>query len=56
MDESDPAVSVVARSEQLRAGDTATIEATLRSGSCVLVCTVRHHYVREQMVATFTVT
>lgn len=46
---------VLAPTPQLGAGETATLVTTLAAGTYVLLCTVPHHYVRERMVATLTV-
>ena len=56
VDEADPAIDVVARTARLDAGEHGDLSATLAPGRYVLVCTVPHHYVREAMVATLTVT
>lgn len=56
MDESDPAVTLVARTPRIASGGTATVAFVAAPGTYVLVCAVPHHYVWEQMVATLTVT
>lgn len=56
VDEADPAVSVLGRTPRLAAGESGAFTVSLRPGTYVLVCTVPHHYVREAMVATLTLT
>ena len=56
VDEDDPAVEVLGRTPRLAAGARGELAASLPAGRYVLVCTVPHHYVREAMVATLTVT
>lgn len=56
VDETDPAIEVVARTARLDAGEHGDLSATLGPGRYVLVCTVPHHYVREAMAAALTVT
>lgn len=55
VDEQSPQLRVLGRSPTLPAGGTATLKASVAPGRYVLVCTVPHHYVRESMVATLTV-
>lgn len=54
LDADDPSVTVVARTEVLDPGGSDNLLVALEPGSYVLVCTVPHHYVRDQMVATLT--
>ena len=54
--ENDPAVEVLARTPRLDPGQRGELGAKLRPGRYVLVCSVPHHYVREAMAATLTVT
>jgi uncharacterized cupredoxin-like copper-binding protein len=55
VDESDPALEIVARTSRLDPLGTGAITTVLAPGTYVLVCTVPHHYVREAMVAVLTV-
>ncbi len=55
VDINDPAVTVVARTARLPANGIGSLDAVVAPGSYVLVCTVPHHYVRDQMVGTLTV-
>ena len=55
VDESDPALEVVARTPRLDPLGAGTITTVVGPGTYVLVCTVPHHYVREAMVAVLTV-
>ena len=55
VDESDPALELIARTPRLGPGQTETLTASLAAGTYVLVCTVPHHYVREAMVGRLTV-
>lgn len=55
VDEADGAIEVLARTARLSPQDTGSFSASLGPGAYVLVCTVPHHYVREAMVATITV-
>jgi uncharacterized cupredoxin-like copper-binding protein len=55
VDESDPALEILARTPRLDPLGTGTITTALGPGTYVLVCTVPHHYVREAMVAVLTV-
>lgn len=55
VDVTDPAVTVVARTARLPANGTGSFDAVVAPGTYVLVCTVPHHYVRDQMVGTLTV-
>ena len=55
LDVTDPAVTVVARTARLPANGTGSFDAVVAPGIYVLVCTVPHHYVRDQMVGTLTV-
>jgi len=54
--EDDPAIEVLARTPRLDPGQAGQLAAELAPGRYVLVCTVPHHYVREAMAATLTVT
>ena len=56
VEESDPSIEVLGRTPRLGRGQTSSLTVSLGEGTYVLVCTVPHHYVREAMVATFTVT
>lgn len=55
LDADHPTVTVVARTEVLDPGGSDDFVVAVEPGSYVLVCTVPHHYVRDQMVATLTV-
>lgn len=54
--EDDPSIEIVGRTPRLGGGGTSSVTMSLEPGTYVLVCTVPHHYVREAMVATLTVT
>ena len=56
VDEVDPSIEIVGRTPRLSGGHSSSLTVTLEPGTYVLVCTVPHHYVREAMVATLTVT
>lgn len=55
VDEQSGQLRVLGRSPTLPARGTASLTVPLLPGRYVLVCTVPHHYVREAMVATLTV-
>lgn len=55
VDESDLAIEILARTARLDPLRTGSFSASLGPGVYVLVCTVPHHYVRDAMVATITV-
>lgn len=55
VDESAPSIAVLARTARLAPQDSDSFSAFMAPGVYVLVCTVPHHYVREAMVATITV-
>lgn len=48
-------LDVRARTARIDPYGSGSLMATLRPGQYLLVCTVPHHYVRDQMVATITV-
>jgi uncharacterized cupredoxin-like copper-binding protein len=48
-------LDVRARTARIEPHGAGSLMATLRPGRYLLVCTVPHHYVRDQMVATLTV-
>ena len=48
-------LDIRARTARIEPYGSGSLAATLRPGRYVLVCTVPHHYVRDQMVATVTV-
>ena len=56
VDETNPSIEILGRTPRLDRSDKATLTVSLEPGTYVLVCTIPHHYVREAMVATLTVT
>lgn len=55
IDEDDRRIDVLARTPRLGAGSGGVIDLELRPGTYVLVCTVPHHYVRNDMAAVLQV-
>lgn len=55
VDELDDRLDIRARTATIAGGGAGSLVATLRPGTYVLVCTVPHHYVRDRMAVTLTV-
>jgi hypothetical protein len=55
IDESSAAIEVIGRTPQLAAHEAETITVRLEPGRYMLVCTVPHHYVRNQMVGVLNI-
>lgn len=55
VDEGNPAIEILARSANLGDHESDVIELDLPAGRYFAVCTVPHHYVRNQMVATLVI-
>ena len=55
VDESSPAIEILARTATLKPQRSGSFSVVIGPGTYLLVCTVPHHYVREAMVATLTV-
>lgn len=56
LDEADPRIGVLGRTPHLSPNASASVTTTLAPGSYVLVCSVPHHYVRDSMATTLTLT
>jgi len=56
IDETSPDIEILGRTPRLGPGESGSFTTSLTVGVYLLVCTVPHHYVREAMVATLTVT
>jgi len=56
IDETSPDIEILGRTPRLGPGESGSFTMSLAAGVYLLVCTVPHHYVREAMVATLTVT
>jgi len=56
IDETSPDIEILGRTPRLGPGESGSFTTSLAAGVYLLVCTVPHHYVREAMVATLTVT
>ena len=56
IDELDDRLDLRARTTTIAGGAAGSLTATLRPGTYLLVCTVPHHYVRDDMAVALTVT
>ena len=56
VDETSPDIEILGRTPRLAPEETGSFTTQLSAGTYILVCTVPHHYVREAMLGTLTIT
>ncbi len=56
VDETSPDIEILGRTPRLAPEESGSFTTSLSAGTYILVCTVPHHYAREGMLVTLTIT